>query len=210
MYKITVSLPCWKRPERTKRAIECILSQDLNGWHAMIGGDNCPDFQELIMNGYLEDCKNRASKEGNLLEYYQYIPHSGGCGYKITNHNIQNAKGEYLMFFANDDVIEPNHFSNYYNNIKDTNMDYVYFNSYLDPIKIIRNTNFAPSQIGHSEVIVKTSLAKKAPPHTDKYGHDWDFLEFISKNGKGMKSNNKDVTYKVMHIPNFGTRDVID
>lgn len=24
-YKVTISMPCWYRPERTKRSIECIL-----------------------------------------------------------------------------------------------------------------------------------------------------------------------------------------
>ena len=61
----------------------------------------------------------------------------------------------------------------------------------------------------HSEIIIKTELAKQLPPHGWKYGHDWDFIYSMIKKGKGKKSNNK-VTYKVMHIPAFGTKDTID
>lgn len=206
---LTISIPCWGRPLRTKRAIECILSQDINGWEALIGGDDCPYFQELIDSGYLEDVKKRAEEKGNILEYYQWMPHEGGCGYKITNHNIQNAKGKYIIFYANDDLILPSHFSNYLE-IQHTDLDYMYFDSYVAPIKQPRISKLAPSQIGHSEIIVRTSVAQKARPHNPKYGHDWDFIYDIINIGKGKKSESNLTTYHVMHVPSFGTVDKID
>ena len=48
--RITISITCYGRPERTKRSIQCILDQDINGWEAFIMGDCCPDFQKLIDN----------------------------------------------------------------------------------------------------------------------------------------------------------------
>lgn len=208
-YRLTVSIPCLGRPKRTKRAIEAILNQDTHGWEALVTGDHCPDFQRLIDSGWLETKAREAAWMGNSLVYKNLPDRTGHCGTYITNENIQNAKGKYLIFFANDDLILPNHFSHYLE-IEDTDLDYMYFNSYLAPLKQVRNSKLAPSEIGHSEIIVRTSLAKKAKPHEPKYGHDWQFLYDIMQGGKGKKSQSTLTTYHVMHVPNFGTVDKID
>lgn len=210
MYKVTMSMPCWRRPLRTRRAIDCIMSQDLQGWEALIVGDGCPDFQRLIDSGWLDEQAKIAESNGNSLVFHNLEKNYGGCGYHITNCNIEAAQGEYILFMGNDDVIKPTHFSHYYNYVKKSELDFMWFNSFLHPINQIRNTKFAPSEIGHSEIIVRTSLAKKAPAHVGKYGHDWDFLRYISEHGKGAKADSPHTTYDIMSIPNFGTRDRID
>jgi len=208
-YRLTVSMPIWRRPERTKRAIEAILAQDTNGWEAILIGDKCPDFQKLIDSGWIESKQIEAKLKGNKIVAFNAEKHTGGCGYKQTNFAIQNARGKYLIFFANDDLIEPIHFSHYLE-IENTDWDYMYFNSYISPLKGARISKLAPSAIGHSEIIVKTELARKAPPHQDKYGHDWDFIQFIMENGKGIKSESTLTTYHVRSVPNYGTVDKID
>lgn len=208
-YRLTVSMPCWGRPERTKRSIEAILAQDMQGWEAIVIGDKCPHFQALIDSGWIYDKQVEAMKNGNKLIAFNASEHSGGCGYKQTNFAIQNARGKYLVFYANDDVILPNHFSHYLE-IEDTDLDYMYFNSYLAPAKILRVSKLAPCEIGHSEIIVKTELARKCRAHTKLYGHDWEFIYDISRFGKGRKSISEQTTYHVMHVPMYGTVDKID
>ena len=61
--RITVSMPCFGRPARTKRSIECIINQDINNWEAFIMGDRCPHFQQLIDSGYLEEVKQAQAKK---------------------------------------------------------------------------------------------------------------------------------------------------
>jgi glycosyltransferase involved in cell wall biosynthesis len=208
-YRITVSMPCWGRPERTKRSIEAILAQDTQGWEAIVIGDKCPHFQALIDSGWIYDKQVEAMKNGNKLIAFNASEHSGGCGYKQTNFAIQNARGKYLVFYANDDVILPNHFSHYLE-IEDTDFDYMYFNSYIAPLKQARDSALAPARIGHSEIIVTTELARRCRPHIDKYGHDWEFIYDVIHKGKGQKSKSKLTTYHVMHVPNHGTIDKID
>ncbi len=208
-YRITVSMPCWGRPERTKRSIEAILAQDTNSWEAIVIGDHCRHFQKLIDSGYIHDKQAEAMEKGNKLIAFNASDHSGSCGYKQTNFAIQNARGKYLIFYANDDLILPNHFSHYLE-IEDTDLDYMYFNSYIAPSKEIRVSQLAPSRIGHSEIIVRTELAKKCSPHAPKYGHDWSFINEIARYGKGKKSNSELTTYHVRSVPNFGTIDKID
>jgi glycosyltransferase involved in cell wall biosynthesis len=207
--RITVNLPCYGRPERTKRSIQCILDQDINGWEAFIMGDCCPEFQKLIDSGYLQSIKEEQEKKGNIIHFFNAEVNGGGCGYRLTNHAIQNATGKYFVFFANDDVIDPTHFRNYLE-IENTDLDYMFFDSFIDPIGKSRESRLAPSVIGHSEIILKTSLAKQLPEHSAKYGHDWEFINAMAKQGKGEKSKSTNLSYRVMHVPNLGTKDRIN
>lgn len=208
-YRLTVSIPCWGRPLRTKRSIEAILAQDTSGWEAIVIGDGCPHFQKLIDSGWIYEKQVQAMENGNKLVAFNASVHSAGCGYKQTNFAIEHARGKYLVFYANDDVILPYHFSTYLQ-IEDTNLDFMYFNSYVTPTNEVRVSSLAPGKIGHSEIIVKTALAKKAKPHTNRYGHDWEFINYLIKHGKGAKGNADMPTYRIMHVPNFGTVDKID
>ncbi len=86
----------------------------------------------------------------------------------------------------------------------------MYFDSFLDPVKKPRISHLGFCQIGHSEIIVKTDIAKKCKPHSEKYGHDWDFISEVMSMGKCVKSTSSLQTYHVMHIPSIGCSDVID
>ena len=207
--RITISIACFGRPERTKRSIQCILDQDVNGWEAFIMGDSCPHFQKLIDSGYLQFIKEEQKKKGNIIHYFNAEVNGGGCGYKLINYAIQNATGKYFIFYANDDIIFNNHFSNYLE-IENTDFDYMFFNSWVDPINKPRESKLANSAIGHSEIILKTELAKQLPEHSEKYGHDWEFINVMSKQGKGKKSKSQILSYRVMHVPRYGTKDIIN
>jgi len=86
----------------------------------------------------------------------------------------------------------------------------MFFNSWIDPIGKARNSTMAPSQIGHSEIVLTTELAKQLPEHLPIYGHDWEFISAMLKQGKGEKSKSNTLSYRVMHVPSFGTKDEIN
>lgn len=48
MYKVSLIVPSYLRPKRTKRAIDCIINQDMQDFEAYVAGDACPFIQELI------------------------------------------------------------------------------------------------------------------------------------------------------------------
>jgi len=198
--RITISIPCYGRPERTKRSIQCILDQDMNGWEAFIMGDACPDFQKLIDSGYLQSIKEEQEKKGNIIHYFNAETNGGGCGYKLTNYAIENATGKYLVFFANDDIILPNHFSHYLSEIENTKYDLVYYNSNLAPLNADRDTIMQISCIGHCDIIIKTELIKQLKPHSERYTHDWDFIYEAALYGNYKKANSKLATYRVMRL----------
>jgi len=56
------------------------------------------------------------------------------------------------------------------------------------------------SCIGHCDIIIKTELTKKLNPHTEKYTHDWDFINEAVQFGNYKKADSKLATYKVMRL----------
>jgi glycosyltransferase involved in cell wall biosynthesis len=208
--RITIEMPCYGRPERTKRSIQCILDQDINNWEAFIMGDACPHFQRLIDSGYLQSIKEEQEKKGNIIHFFNEESNGGGCGYKLINYALKNAIGKYFVFFANDDIILPNHFSNYLSEIENTDYDMVYYNSHLAPFNSDRQTILAPSCIGHCDIIVKTETAREINSHTEKYTHDWDFIYELILNKKYKKANSELATYRVMRLGNGPVVDSID
>jgi glycosyltransferase involved in cell wall biosynthesis len=195
MPRITVSLPCYERPYGTKKSIEAIRNQTINNWEAFIMGDACPDFQKLIDSGYLEDVKNEEEKRGNIVHYFNSENRCAVYGYKLTNYAIQNATGNYFVFYANDDLILPNHFEHYLSEIENTEYDAIYYNSFSVDLQAVRDTKFVLSCIGHCDIIVKTDTAKLVAEHEPNGYHDWTFIANISKLGKVKKAESNDYTY---------------
>lgn len=201
--RITISIPCYGRPQRTRRIIDNVLAQTIDGWEALIIGDCCPVIQEIIDRGEYAEEQIRAEKKGNRLIIENLDRNYGGCGYEITNRNIQRAAGKYFVFAANDDVLLPRHFENYLGEIENTDYDFVYFNSLVAPVNIKRISWIGYGSIGHSELIVKTSFAKQMPPHNAEYGHDYVFItDMVWAGGKYAKARTAECTYIVKSLPN--------
>ena len=198
--RLTVSMPCYGRPQRTIRAINCIANQSINGWEALVIGDGCPVMQDFIDSDYFEDIIKMCSFYGNDLIIDNNPVNQGGHGFAITNNNIKIAQGKYFTFFANDDIIMPNHFENYLSQIEGTDFDFVYFDSFVAPRNAIRNAQLQYGMIGHSELIVRTKFLQQMPTHNEHYGHDWALIQSMMLNGKHKKAENCPATYHVMSL----------
>jgi hypothetical protein len=198
--RLTVSMPCFGRPQRTIRAIECIANQTANDWEALVVGDGCQVMQDYLSSGYFWDIQVECGKRGNDLMIVNNSVNQGGHGFEITNKNIEIAVGKYFVFFANDDIILPNHFENYLSQIENTDLDFVYFDSFVAPRNAIRNAQLQYGMIGHSELIVKTDFLRQMPTHNEHYGHDWALIQSMMLNGKHKKAVNCPPTYQVMSL----------
>lgn len=184
-HRVSLIVPCYQRPQRTIRAIDSILAQDMDAWEAFIVGDGCPFIQQLID----EDTdvfmyKNSASRFGSKIHFINNYPNMGGWGYHARNQAIDLCTGDYVMFLDNDDCILPNHFSNYYGGIKDTDNDFMYYDVWLNPIENrsgvqgrIREAKLIEGNIGHAELIIKSSVIRSMPRETPNYHHDWELVK---------------------------------
>jgi hypothetical protein len=198
--RLTVSMPCFGRPQRTIRAINCIANQSINGWEALVIGDGCPVMKDFIDSNYFKDLIDVCSNNGNDLYIANNPINQGGHGFAITNHNIEVAQGEYFTFFANDDIILPNHFENYLSQIEGTDLDFVYFNSEVKPTNSLRVSRLEYGMIGHSELIIRTEFLRQMPTHNEHYGHDFALIQNMMQNGKHKKAENCPATYYVMSL----------
>jgi hypothetical protein len=207
--RLTVSMPCYGRPQRTIRAIENVADQNINGWEALIVGDGCPKFQDLWLSGAFMDVIEHCKQNGNKIFVLPNSVNKGGWGYDIINRNIQRAVGKYFMFMSNDDIIKPNHFENYLSGIENTDYDFVYYDSYVEAYGDKRNAQLRSGSIGHSELIVRTEFLKQMPPHTPNYGHDWELIENMIKAGAKYTKIHSEPTYIVKGVGDYRI-DTID
>jgi len=208
-------MPCFGRPERTKRAIEGILLQTVNNWQAYIIGDCCPDFQKIMEeNRGLGDnsWEVRAVKQGNEIVMFNAKVREGGYGFAIRNFFNQNNNAEFLLYLDNDDIINLYHFEHYLKGIDGTDNDFVYFNSMKwflltqpdwvgNSTDLIRITKLENGAIGHAELIIRSGFLKENPgiQENSEYGHDWDFIQqMINAGAKYTKAQTGDSTYKIM------------
>ncbi len=197
-YKLSIIIPCYQRPQRTLRVLDCVISQSFYPFHCMLISDGCPSFHSQLTSGVFD--KEYDSK--NKIEFIELDKNYGGWGYKAREKGVELANSEYTIFVDNDDIILSNHFENYYNAIANTNFDFVYLNTYIEPNNHVRQSELEYGLIGHSELIIKTSFLKSMLPLQESYGHDYDLvLKMLNAGAKRSKSLNSP-TYIVKSIPN--------
>ena len=209
-YRVTIIAACYGRPLRTRRMINNILDQNISGFEAFVIGDCCEDFQKMIDSGEVNEFKRRAESLGIKLHCYNLDKHYGDYGGPIYNYCINLAKGKYITFIGNDDIIEKDHLEHYLSEIEDTDHDLVYYKTYLDPSSSIRDPRLEISRIGHSEIIVKRSSIGELK-HDRVYATDWSLIsKLIDKGISAKKALSNRFTYRVMHIPGQDLKDNID
>lgn len=207
--RLTIVVPSFGRPERTRRIINNILNQTINGWEAFVIGDGCSDFQKMIDSGEANNFIKKASMNGNILHCYNLDKNYGGYGYEIVNRVVKLASGEFIIFAGNDDILLNDHFEHYLSEIENTDYDFVYYNTFVAPNNKVRIPELRCDYIGHSELIVRTDLIRDYK-HSAIYGHDWDFIKtLLDKSQKYKKSKSDKYTYIVTHLPG-NSIDTID
>lgn len=200
--KISIILPVWARPQRTRRAIQCVLDQTFQDWELLVIGDACPQVEGVI---------NSIQPPDPRIIFYNMPTHEGSFGAQCRTYALSILKGEYFCFLDNDDIIKPEHLQTRVTSIDGTPYDIVYHNAILRTNRennTIRHGKFAYGHIGHSELVIRSSW-KDAAPMGAHYGHDWSYIEGLAAAG-AKHSHYNSATYIVCHTPDGGTRDTID
>lgn len=200
--RVSLIVPCYGRPQRTRRMIDYIGSQTINNFELFLIGDGCPAFQDLLSSNNFNLWLEQMKSKGNYVTAFNLDKNYGGYGYQVINYGIQHALGKYIMFAANDDVIAADHLEFYLSEIENTDLDVVCYTTAVVPNNTIRRPKFQHGQIGHSELIIKASTAQRMPPHSNLYGHDWEFIQcLINTNSKiKISENTQKQTYFVMSV----------
>jgi len=202
--KLTLVCPCWKRPQRTIRAIESVLAQDFTGAETIFVGDACALFQEKIDDGTFAKYSELAEAKGNKMIFVNLTERGAGWGHMARKLGIEMAQGEYICFLDNDDVLKPNHFENYYSNMKaNPEVSFGYFDAYTQPWHRKRNACLSRGGIGNAELIFKAQDLKDNYQPDAEYEHDWRLVERMLKKKYPYKKFRTEPTYIIMSIPNY-------
>jgi GT2 family glycosyltransferase len=201
--KLTCICPCWERPQRTIRAIESVLAQEFTEAETIFVGDACSLFQENIDNGTFAKYSELAEAKGNKMIFVNLKEHGGGWGHMARKLGIEMAQGEYICFLDNDDVLKPNHFTNYYSNMKmSPELAFGYFNAYTQPWKKRRNSCLSQGGIGNAELIFRAQDLKDNYQPDAEYEHDWRLVKRMLVKNAYFRKFTTEATYIIMGIPN--------
>jgi hypothetical protein len=195
--------------------LQNIMAQDMTEWEAFFIGDGCADFEEMMNSDEVKEIRERAASQGSLLHLFNWHEHVGGWGQHILNYAIDNSKGEFFIFGANDDEILSNHFRHYLSEIEESPMDMVAYKTFVAPNNSMRAPQFRACEIGHSEIILRTSVLKGLPKVPSSGTHDWSLIdEMLRVSQKYKQALSQSWTYKVNQLlgqsDNPRNVDVID
>lgn len=185
MKDVSIIVPSYERPQRTRRAIQAILDQKFTGtWQALVVGDKCPAIDEMLQSGEASTFMEQAKHQGNSMAIFNLPIHYGGWGYQCRITGIRLSYTNYTVFMDNDDVILPNHLQSYYDAISGTENDFMALCTKLEPIENagapngrIRVPEMENGKVGYQELIVKSSFLKRMPPQEPIYNADWHLVQ---------------------------------
>ena len=207
--KITLICPCWGRPQRTLRALDSILEQDFTGAEIIFIGDACPLFQERIDDGTFEDYAKRIAEKGNVFIYKNLEERGKGWGHMARKEGIEMATGKYICFLDNDDMLLPNHLTNYYEFIEaNPEADVCYFNARTVPWNRQRDACLTRGGIGNAELLFKAQALKDNYEPDAEYEHDWRLVDRMMKKGYTFIKSKARATYMIMSVPNYREKDI--
>lgn len=184
MARISIVMPCYGRPARTRRAIESIKTQTVTDFEAFVIWDNCPQYDPSPM------------ENDERFQYWNTSKNYGHCGYTQLNMGIYGATGEYFCFLDNDNVLSSNHFENYLSEIEDTDLDFVYFD--IMSLGKRFKTKLAYTRIDQGALIIRTEVLKGIPPQSKSYWKDWEMVQHLLASGAKYKKSNNKPTYHMM------------
>jgi len=184
------------RENKFVRAVHSFLENSLEEKELIIIGDNCLTTERLLFVHFSEQI------ESGKIKFHQFRKKQKLFSGSLRSKGIELANGEYICYLDTDDVIGKNHLAGILSQIKSQNLDWAYFNDYLntDAGLITKKVELKKDSIGTSSIIHKYDKRLNWDK-CDGYGHDFKFIERLIK-----WSDKKDKiyggTYIICHIPN--------
>jgi glycosyltransferase involved in cell wall biosynthesis len=201
---VTVILPSYLRPQRTRRAIASVTAQTWPDWELWIVGDGCPVIEEAVA----------PFRGDGRIQFANLFPHEGQWGTQCLNYGLQHATGRYVCFLGNDDYLEPEHLATRLTSIAGTSYDFVYHDAriHLADRDFLRGDgSLAFGQVGGSELICRRLfLVEHGLTFRDTaYGHDHTWIEDLCAAG-ATYAHYPSATYVVCHLPGHDAPDDLD
>lgn len=202
--KLSIIMPCWRRPQRTERAIRSVLAQEDQRWELLCVGDACPVLPGVASRFTGDDRIRVENMPG----------HEGRYGTQCLNRGIELATGEYVCFMGNDDFLTPQHTGSRLGGIVGTDFDLVHHDALIawpDGWRVRSGAKLAHGHVGGSELVVRREFLIRhgITFRSGDYGHDWTFIDDLLKAG-AKHAHCASATYVVTHLPGNLIEHAID
>ncbi|WP_100615120.1 glycosyltransferase family 2 protein [Confluentibacter citreus] len=165
---ISIIIPTYNRAHLIKETLDSILEQTYKNWECIVVDDGSTDTSDAVLDAYVkQDSRFRKFKRPNNKP-----KGANAC----RNIGLEQAQGDFVVFFDSDDLMTPNHLEIKHAGIKTNHCDFVitrtkYFNAdnsiidkyyAFDKHKITPH-NYIVQKINWLtyDILVKTSLAKE-------------------------------------------------
>lgn len=153
MVYFSIIIPTFNRETIIIRAIEGVLDQTFDNWELLIVDDGSTDRTKENVQPYLKDKRIK----------YVYQNNAGVCAARNTGAKFAN--GQYLIFIDSDDKIESSWLEDFYNELKNNQIDIVYCSVKMQnpngTIKLINVDNPYENGIGKGLDIAGSWALKK-------------------------------------------------
>ena len=111
---LTVSVPVYATEEFFERCVDSILASEYKNLEVLLIDDGSPDNCPKL-------CDEYAKKDSRIRVFHK---ENGGC-HSAQNMGIANARGEYMVFCDNDDMVSPEAYRILMEKALETDADYV-------------------------------------------------------------------------------------
>lgn len=184
------------RENKFIRAVYSFLENSLLDKELIIIGDNCEITDRLLQDYFKHELSIGRIKFHQLKKKQKLF--SG----LLRSKGIELASGEYICYLDTDDILGKNHLESILNQVKSENLDWAYFNDYLntDAGLVTKKVDLKKDSIGTSSIIHRKDK-KINWDKCDGYGHDYKFIERLIK-WSSKKDKIYGGTYVICHIPN--------
>ncbi len=123
---ISIIIPTYNRAHLIEETLDSVLAQTYQNWECIMIDDGSIDASDEIIGNYI--------KQDTRFKYFKRPSNKPKGGNTCRNIGLDNAKGNYIVFFDSDDLMTPNHLEIKYNGIKKNNCDFIitrtkYFNA---------------------------------------------------------------------------------
>jgi glycosyltransferase involved in cell wall biosynthesis len=122
---LSIIIPTFNRAHLIGETLDSIALQTYQNWECIVVDDGSTDNSEEILSNYL--------KKDNRFKYLKRPQIKPKGANSCRNIGLENAKGNYIVFFDSDDLMTPDHLEIKLSSIIKNNCDYViartqYFN----------------------------------------------------------------------------------
>lgn len=200
---ISIIIPIYNSEKYLKKGIDSILNQTYKNIELLLIDDGSKDNSKEI-------CKNY-EKNDNRIKYF-YKKNSGVSD--TRNYGLKKATGEYIMFIDSDDYIDKNYIECMYKSLKNYKVNISISGFELDDFKYkkIKSINYGKTKLYNQEeifidyinnrifsssckMLIKKSIINNLFETNLKYGEDFLFSYYLTKNNNFVYVNNTGYHY---------------